>query len=104
MDENEKSTLERVLLAGVGAITKTAETAGDLFEELVTKGALSVEQGKALNEELKHKVKEKATETSQKVQSTVVSGFVKNMHKLTPEELKEIRAKIDEMEGRETDE
>jgi len=99
MDENEKSSLERILLAGVGAITKTAEAAGEVFDELVKKGTLTVEQGKALNEELKHKVKEKTTETSQKVQSTVVTGFVNNMHKMTPEELAEIRAKMDELES-----
>ena len=98
MDENEQSSLERILLAGVGAITKTAEAAGEVFDELVKKGTLTVEQGKALNEELKHKVKEKANETSQKVQSTVVTGFVNNMHKLTPEERAEIRAKMDELE------
>ena len=34
MDENEKSNLEKIILAGIGAITKTAETAGDLLEEL----------------------------------------------------------------------
>ena len=99
MDENEKDSLGRILLAGVGAITKTAEAAGEVFDELVKKGTLSVEQGKALNEELKHKVKEKATETSKKVQSTVVASFVNNMHKMTPEELSEIRAKIDELES-----
>jgi len=100
MDVNEKDSLERILLAGVGAITKTAEAAGEVFEELVKKGTLTVEQGKALNEELKYKVKEKAAETSQKVQSTVVTGFVNNMHKMTPEELSEIRAKIDELDAK----
>ena len=58
MSENEKSSLEKIILAGVDAITKTAETAGELIEELVKKGELTVEHGKTLNEELKHEPKE----------------------------------------------
>ena len=59
MSENEQSSLEKIILAGIGAITKTAETAGELLEELVKKGELTIEQGKALNEELKHGFKDK---------------------------------------------
>ena len=54
MSEVEKNSLEKIILAGIGAITKTAETAGELLEELVKKGELTIEQGKALNEELKY--------------------------------------------------
>ncbi|MCL2819247.1 MAG: phasin family protein [Oscillospiraceae bacterium] len=99
MDENEKNSLEKILLAGVGAIAKTAEAAGEIFEDLVKKGTLTVEQGKLLNEELKYKAKEKVTEAKQKVQSTAVSGIVNNVHKLTPEERAEIRARMDELDS-----
>ena len=58
MSENEKSSLEKVILAGVDAITKTAETAGELLEDLVKKGELNVDHGKTLNEELKYEPKE----------------------------------------------
>jgi len=58
MSENEKSSLEKIITAGVDAITKTAETAGELIEELVKKGELNVDHGKTLNEELKHEPKE----------------------------------------------
>ena len=99
MDENEKSSLEKIILAGIGAVTKTAENAADLLDELVKKGALTVEQGKALNEELKHDIKESLSNTKEKAKSSVVSSFVDNMHKLSPEELAKIRAKMDEMES-----
>ena len=99
MIDNEKSNFEKIIMAGIGAITKTAENAGDLLEELVTKGELSVEQGKALNEELKHEIKESINEAAQKVQSSAVSSFVKNMDKLTSDEIALIRAKIDELEN-----
>jgi len=99
MEENEKSNLEKIILAGIGAITKTAETAGDLLEELVKKGELTVEQGKAINEELKHGIKESVSKTTHVVQSSAVSKFVDNMDRLTPEEIAQIRAKMDEMEN-----
>ena len=99
MQENERSNLENIVLAGIGAIAKTAESAGDLLEELVKKGQLSVEQGQALNEELKHNIKESVSGAAKTVQNKAVSGFVANMDRLTPEELAEIRAKMDELEN-----
>ena len=96
--EKERGILESIILAGIGAVAKSAESAGELLEELVKKGELTVEQGKALNDELKHGIKAKVNETTKKVQATAVSGFVNNMHKLTPEELANIREKMDELE------
>ena len=96
--EKERGILESIILAGIGAVAKSAESAGELLEELVKKGELTVEQGKALNEELKHGIKEKVSATTKKVQSSAVSGFVNNMHKLTPEELANIRDKMAELE------
>ena len=99
MADKERGILESIILAGIGAIAKTAEASGELLEELVKKGELTVEQGKAINEELKHGIKEKVNKTSKKVQTTAVSGFVKNMDKLTPEELAKVRSKIEELEN-----
>jgi len=73
MSEKEQGSLEKVLLAGVGAIVKTAETAVELLEDLVKKGEQFFEHGKAVNEELKHKRKEHKkqdeTEAGEAVQS-----------------------------------
>ena len=58
--------LRRVFLAGVGALATGVELGQQSFEKsqqivdgLVKKGELTVEQGKALNTELKHKAQEK---------------------------------------------
>lgn len=51
--------LKNVLLAQVGAVALTAEKGNDLLKTLVEKGEITVEQGKALNEELKRKAEEK---------------------------------------------
>ena len=45
-------------IAGVGALATTVEKSQEIVDDLVKKGELTVEQGKALNAELKHKVEE----------------------------------------------
>lgn len=50
--------LRKVFLAGVGALATTYEKGTEIVNELVEKGELTVEQGKALNTELKRKVTE----------------------------------------------
>ncbi|MCQ4965857.1 hypothetical protein NE652_13040, partial [Bifidobacterium pseudocatenulatum] len=50
--------LLKVFLAGVGALGTTVETSQLIVDYLVKKGELTVEQGMALNAELKHKVAE----------------------------------------------
>ena len=47
--------LRKVFLAGVGALATTVEKSQEIVDDLVKKGELTVEQGKALNAELKHK-------------------------------------------------
>ena len=49
--------LKKILLAGIGTVAVTAEKSKDVLDELVKKGELTVEQGKVLNEELKHNIK-----------------------------------------------
>ena len=50
--------LKKLLLAGVGTVAVTAEKSKEILDELVKKGELTVEQGKVLNQELKHNIKE----------------------------------------------
>lgn len=52
-------TLKKVLLAGIGAAAETTQKAQDLLDEMVKKGELTVEQGKALNQELRHDAEDK---------------------------------------------
>ena len=50
--------LRKVFLAGVGALATTVEKGQEIVDALVKKGELTVEQGKALNTELKRKAEE----------------------------------------------
>ena len=56
--EKISDSMKKILLAGIGAAAVTTEKAKDVADELVKKGSLTVEQGKVLNEELKHNIKE----------------------------------------------
>ena len=57
MDQLGKD-LRKLILAGVGAAAATKEKSEVIFQELVRKGELTVEQGRVLNEELKHNLRE----------------------------------------------
>ena len=50
--------LRKLILAGVGVAAVTKEKGADVLNELVKKGELTIEQGKVLNEELKHNIKD----------------------------------------------
>lgn len=50
--------LKTIFLAGVGAVAVTAEKSKEIIDDLVKKGELTMEQGKVLNEELKHNIKD----------------------------------------------
>ena len=57
--------IRKLILAGIGAVAATKEKSEVILDELVKKGELTVEQGKVLNEELKHNIKEAIRENVQ---------------------------------------
>ncbi|WP_050636249.1 aspartyl beta-hydroxylase [Candidatus Stoquefichus sp. SB1] len=95
---NLSEDLKKVLLAGLGAVAVTAEKSKEVVEQLVKKGELTVEQGKVLNEELKHTVAEKLREpvNAQKVSQ--------DLEKLNSQDLELLKAKIEELQRQENEE
>ncbi len=92
--------LKRVVMAGVGAVAMTAEKSKELIDVLVEKGELTVEQGKAMNEELRRNVQEKVKENvTLVVKNPNVDKVVEKMDSMTPEEIEKIKAKLAEMEA-----
>ena len=89
--------LKKVLLAGIGAVAVTAEKSKEVVEQLVKKGELTVEQGKVLNEELKHNVAEKLREP------LTVDKISKDLEKVNDEELEILKAKIEELQNAKRD-
>lgn len=94
---NLSDDLKRAFLFGVGAIAKTSEKSKELIDELIEKGAITVEQGKSLNEELKHNLQEKILEKEKELNSDLISQ-IKDMKNLSDEDIKILKDKIAEVE------
>lgn len=84
--------VKKILLAGTGAVAVTAEKSKDLLDEMVKKGELTVEQGKALNEELKHNIKKTVKKESDP------EDMDESLDKMTPEQLEQLKERIQAME------
>lgn len=98
MTDNPKGSLEKIILAGIGAMATTAEKSKELLDELIKKGELTVEQGKTINEELKHDVKTTLCDAGKSAREFAVSNVIENLDKLNPDEIAQIRAKLQELE------
>mgnify|MGYP000641790080 CR=1 FL=1 len=55
--------MKKAFLASVGAAATTAEVTKDILEKMIEKGERTVEQGKVLNQELKHNDKTESQRT-----------------------------------------
>lgn len=101
-DFNFGDGLRKVFLAGVGALATTVEKSQEIVDDLVKKGELTVEQGKVLNEELKHNV-EKKIKDSVTVQVVPTTGdeLMRCIEDLTPDQLAALKAKLDALKPEE---
>ena len=91
--------LKKLLLAGVGTVAVTAEKSKEILDELVKKGELTVEQGKVLNQELKHNIKE-TIKTKTTPAPKAPKEDIKDTHaKLSPKQLAELKEQIHKMEA-----
>ena len=78
-----------IFLAGIGAMAITGEKTKDLVDQLISKGELTVDQGKQINTELKHK----AEDVAASVRYDVLEA---RMAAMTPEELSEVNRLVNE--------
>lgn len=68
--------LKNIMLAGIGAAATTYEKSSKVIDEMVTKGKLTVDEGKELSEELKRTLKDKE---EKKVDSTLTKDDMKEL-------------------------
>lgn len=101
---NISDDLKKIFLFGVGAMAITAEKSKILIDELVQKGEITVEQGKILNEELKHNIKETIREkvTVKSETAPTVETVVDGLDKMTPEDIQKIKDKLEAMSAEKT--
>lgn len=88
--------LKKVMLAGIGAVATTAEKSKELVDQFVKKGELTVEQGKVLNEELKHNFKQKVKDnvTVKVVKPAETEDILDRLDDMSEEDLAAIREKL----------
>ena len=84
--------IKKIMLAGIGAVATTAEKSKDVIDSLVKKGELTVEQGKILNEELKHDLREKLRTPAD------TESIRKDLEKISRDDLAMLKAHIEELE------
>lgn len=95
--------IKKVLLAGIGAVAITTEKSKDLLNDMVKKGELTVEQGKVLNEELKHNIKKTVRENvNVSVKASSPEELDELLSKMRPEQLEALKERIRSMESGET--
>ncbi len=92
--EKFSDNIKKVILAGIGAVAVTAEKSKDLLDEMVEKGELTVEQGKVLNEELKHNIKKTVKEKVNAVKPTSAEDLSDLLDKMTPEQIAALKEQI----------
>ena len=92
--------LNKAFLATVGAVAITAEKSQQAVEELVKKGELTVQQGKALNQELSRKAKEAASETTDGALRTFLEALSDEDRAAYAEKVAQLTADIRRIRGR----
>ncbi len=97
--------IRKLLLAGIGSAAVTAEKSKEILDDLVKKGELTVEQGKVLNQELRHDIREKVkSNVNVSVKPSSPEELKDLLDKMTPEQLDALKEQIAKVESRETEE
>lgn len=100
--DNLGENVKKLLLAGIGAVAVTAEKSKEILDDMVKKGELTVEQGKALNQELKHNIKKTVKEkVNVSMKATSPEELSELLDQMTPEQLAQLKERIQEMESEE---
>lgn len=95
---------KKLLLAGIGTAAVTAEKSKEVLDELVKKGELTVEQGKVLNQELKHNIKESVKKNVNVTLKPSNPDELKDvLNKMTPDQLAALKEQISQMQAKDVD-
>ena len=91
--------IKKLLLAGIGTVAVTAEKSKEVLDEMVKKGELTVEQGKVLNQELKHNIRQTVKEkVNVSVKPSSPEELSELLVKMTPEQIEALKAQLAAME------
>ena len=92
--------VKKVLLAGIGTVAVTAEKSKEVLDKMAERGEAAVEQGKVLNQELRHNIKKTVKENvNVSVKTSSPEELDELLDKMTPEQLEALKAQIKEKES-----
>lgn len=96
--------IKKLLLAGIGTAAVTAEKSKEVLDELVKKGELTVEQGKVLNQELKHNIKESVKKNVNVTLKPSNPDELKDvLSKMSPDQLAALKEQIAQMQAKDVE-
>lgn len=99
MADSSKSILEKIVLAGVGAVSATTEKAKEIVGGFIAKGESTVEQGKAMREEFKQAVQSCMDEhTYQPPGEGALTFLLESVDMLREDELALLKERIEKVE------
>ena len=92
-------SFKNIFLAGVGATAYSFEKAQELVDDLVKKGELTVQQGKVVNEELKHNMSEKLRRAADSIENAgkKAGEFVADVADELSDKAEDLLDKVEEM-------
>ena len=91
------SDLKNLFLAGIGSAAYTYEKAANLIDDMVTKGKLTINEGKELSEELKRNVKNK-TEQYKPLTKEDMTELLSGMNFASKYDLQSINERLNKLE------
>jgi polyhydroxyalkanoate synthesis regulator phasin len=92
--------LRKIFLAGVGAVATVSEKTGEVVNDLVKKGELTMDQGRKLTEEIKQSIKEQCAQATDGADDQ--ESLLTKLDTLTPEERAALKARLEAID-RETE-
>lgn len=101
---------KKAVLAGIGTAATAYEKVDSFVQDMVSKGKITVEDGKVLSEELKRDIEEKTTQATNDIVAKLdsIKPFTKEnfermfneANKATLEEIKNLKEKIEVLEAK----
>lgn len=96
--------LKKIILAGIGTAATTVEKSKEILDDMVKKGELTVEQGKVLNQELKHNMKQTIKNNVHvSMKASTPEELEEMLGNMTPEQLEQLKIKLGEAEAKKAD-
>ncbi|WP_010238941.1 phasin family protein [Clostridium arbusti] len=89
--------LKKALLAGLGSAAYTYEKASKVIDEMVSKGKITLDEGKELSEELRVNIVEKGNKIKPVTKQDILD-ILKNANLATKDEISDIKDRLNKLE------